>query len=218
MRRGAAWLFNVGALVYSGMNAQAVWGRSCARLAAHLPDGERLRIVDLGCGPAFAAIALARARPAAAIIGCDLAPLMLREARRRLARAGLSGRVQLLEADAARLPLAGGTVDAVTGHSFLYLVDRPAEVLAEIHRILRPGGRLVLMEPNDRGAPLREVLRHSRDPRFLVSVSLWRPYSRRHGRFSATSLRSTLEAAGFRRFGSEEVLGGLGLVGWAHRV
>ena len=215
MKLGSAWLFEVGALVYSAMNAQSAWGRSCDRLAKHFPDGPEPRVLDLGCGPAFAAIAMARARPDARMIGLDLAPRILREAGRRLVAAGLERRVPLVLGDAACLPFPDRSFDAVTGHSFLYLVDRPKAVLAEMGRVLRPGGRLILMEPNDRPVPLRDILRHSRPPGFLFSVTLWRPYSRRHGRFSAATLRTTLEAAGFSGFGSEEVLAGLGLVGWA---
>jgi ubiquinone/menaquinone biosynthesis C-methylase UbiE len=217
VKLGSAWLFDVGADVYSAMNAQAAWGRSCASLAAHFPAGPAPRVLDLGCGPAFAAIALARARPDARIVGLDLAPRMLAQARRRLARTRLAARVPLVRADAARLPFPDASFDAATGHSFLYLVDRPDAVLREARRVLRPGGRLILMEPNDRPAPPRAILRHSRHPGFLFSVALWRPYSRRHGRFTAASLRTTLEDAGFADFGSEEVLAGLGLIGWAAR-
>ena len=89
-----------------------------------------------------------------------------------------------LQADAARLPLAEGSVDACTGHSFLYLVADRSAVLAEARRVLRPGGQLVLMEPSARGASPAGVLRVSHDVRHLVSVSLWRPFSLLHGRFT----------------------------------
>jgi ubiquinone/menaquinone biosynthesis C-methylase UbiE len=212
----SAWLFNAGARFYSAINAQAAWQGSCDRLADHFPPGANPRVLDLGCGPAFSTIALARARPDAHLAGLDLAPRMLHEARRRLTAAGLR-RVRLLLADAARLPFRDESLDVVAGHSFLYLVDRPNAVLAEARRTLRPGGRLVLMEPNDRAVSLREMLLYSRDPRFLCSMSIWRPYSRRHGRFTAAALSATLAAAGFDDFGSEEVLAGLGLLGWATR-
>jgi ubiquinone/menaquinone biosynthesis C-methylase UbiE len=214
---GSAWLFNVGAEIYAGMNAQVAWARSCGRLAAHFPPGPAPLVLDLGCGPGFATLAMARARPEARLIGLDLAPRMLREAVRYLGRRLARPRLSLLRADAARLPFRVGSLDAVTGHSFLYLVDHPADVLAEARRVLRPGGRLILMEPNDRHVPPRQILRHSRDPRFIFSVALWRPYSRRHGRFTAETLATTLAAAGFDNFGSEEVLAGLGLIGWANR-
>jgi hypothetical protein len=56
------------------------------------------------------------------------------------------------------------------------------------------------------------VLALGRDPRHLVSVGLWRPFSRLHGRFSAGSLRAVLESAGFVDCRIEETLGGLGLL------
>jgi hypothetical protein len=70
------------------------------------------------------------------------------------------------------------------------------------------------MEPNARAATLRAALAISRDPRHLVSVSLWRPFSRLHGRFSQASLVATLEQAGLVECGAEETLGGLGVLGW----
>ena len=66
------------------------------------------------------------------------------------------------------------------------------------------------MEPNAAAATPRGVLALSRDVRHLVSVSLWRPFSRLHGRFSAATLTATLEAAGFRVLGVEPTLGRLG--------
>jgi ubiquinone/menaquinone biosynthesis C-methylase UbiE len=140
---------------------------------------------------------------------------MLREAQRRLLGAAPPARIRLVRADAARLPFRPASLDAVTGHSFLYLVDRPDVVLAETRRVLRPGGYLILMEPNDKLVPPGAVLRCSRDPRFLLSMLLWRPFSRLHGRFSASGLGALLTASGFVDFDSEEVLAGFGLLAWA---
>ena len=174
------------------------------------------RVADLGCGPGVSTFELARRLPEARLIGLDIAPRMLHEAQRQRRTAGLSRAcISWLQADAARLPLVGASVDACTGHSFLYLVANRAAVLSEMRRVLRPGGRVVLMEPNERPASLTQTLGISRDPRHLVSVSLWRPFSRLHGRFSAASLPAVLEAAGFINAGAEETLGGLGILAWA---
>ncbi len=218
MRPPTTWLFNLGAEVYGWFTAQPAWRASCARLAERVASGEPRRIVDLGCGPGVSTFALARHRPGALVVGFDVAPRMLREACRRQRRVGLGhARIAWVLADSARLPLRDGSVDALTGHSFLYLVHDRDRTLAESRRALRPGGQLVLMEPHSRPATLQATLRVSRDVRHLVSVSLWRPFSRFHGRFSSASLASTLEGAGFRRPEMDEVLGGLGLLASAER-
>jgi ubiquinone/menaquinone biosynthesis C-methylase UbiE len=216
--RETSWLFDLGAEIYGWFTNQRVWRASCAGLTAHLPDGERLLIADIGCGPGVSAIELARARPGATVVGLDVAPRMLGEARRRLRSSDLPpGRVRLVRGDAARLPFRSEAVDALTGHSLLYQLPDRGAALAEALRVLRPGGRLVVMEPNERSARLGSVLRLSRDPRHLISVMLWRPFSRLHGRFTAASLAATLEAAGFVECRAEETLGGLGLVASAEK-
>jgi SAM-dependent methyltransferase len=212
----SSWLFNLGADVYAWFTAQAAWRASCARLTSRLADLGQASIADLGCGPGVSTFELARQLPAARLIGLDIAPRMLNEARRRRRTADVSNaRIRWLQADAARLPFKTASLDACTGHSFLYLVADRAAVLSEVRRVLRPGGRLVLMEPNEQSATVAQTLSISHDPRHLVSVSLWRPFSRLHGRFSLFTLQATLERAGFVECGAERTLGGLGLLAWA---
>lgn len=139
---------------------------------------------------------------------------MLREAQRRQPHR-YTERIRWLRADAACLPFASGTVDACTGHSFLYLVANRSAVLSEARRVLKPGGRLVLMEPSAEAVTPAQTLSVSRDIRHLISISLWRPFSRLHGRFTPASLVSTLEGAGFVDCGADATLGGLGVLGWA---
>ena len=218
MRPRTDWLFNLGAEVYGWFTAQPAWRASCARLASRVGPMSPGRVVDLGCGPGVSTFALARRLPGSLVVGMDIAPRMLREARRRQGSLGLRrARIAWVLADSARVPVRDGSVDALTGHSFLYLVHDRDRTLAEARRALRPGGRLVLMEPSARPATVRGTLRVSRDLRHLVSVSLWRPFSRFHGRFSGPSLTATLVGAGFARPELDEVLGGLGLLASAER-
>lgn len=217
--RDSVWVFDLGANLYAWFTAQSLWHQSCAALVGYLPPGDNLRVVDLGCGPGVSTFEMARLRPSHLYAGLDRAGRMLQQARRRQRRARLApaARIAWLQADAISLPFQSASLDALTGHSFLYLLPRRAQALAEMRRVLRPGGRLVLMEPNKRGASVRDVLALSRDPRHLVSVSLWRPFSRLHGQFTAASLASALAAAGFREVSVQEVLGGLGLLARADR-
>lgn len=166
-------------------------------------------VVDLGCGPGVSTFELARLLPGARLLGMDVASRMLAQARRRQPR---GQRITWVRADAVRLPFASNSVDACTGHSFLYLLTDRSRVLAEVLRVLKPGGRLVLMEPHARGVSAGQATKVSRDARHLVSVSLWRPFSRFHGRFSPESLTGTLELAGFVDCRAEETFGGLGVL------
>jgi ubiquinone/menaquinone biosynthesis C-methylase UbiE len=223
MRGDLNWLFDLGADVYGWFTAQAIWRASCRALAAELPPGgeARIRVADLGCGPGVSTFAIARARPGSLVVGLDLAPRMLGEARGRAAALGRAqarrGRLAWVRGDVVRLPFATGSLDAVTGHSFLYLLPDRAAALAEMRRVLRGGGRLVLMEPSSRPATVRGVLRLGRDPRHLVAVALWRPFSRVHGRFSPETLAEALSRAGFVDCRVSETLGGIGLLARADK-
>lgn len=98
--------------------------------------------LDLGCGPGADLPALA-AR-AGAVIGVDLDPTMVEEARRRTAHLP----VTVLRADARALPLEDRSVDRVRVDRVLHQVADPAAVLAELRRVLRPTGRAALAQPD----------------------------------------------------------------------
>ena len=216
-RRDTAWIFNLGADVYGWFTAQPTWRASCARMAALLPTEPGIHVADLGCGPGVSAFEIARLRPDARVVGLDRARRMLTEARRRSAPGRVpappAGRpIGWVLGDAARLPFPDASLDALTGHSFLYLLPDRDAALAEMRRVLRPGGVAILMEPHARPATLGQLLRAGRDPRHLLAVSLWRPFSRVHGRYTRRSLTATLIAAGFVNCRVEETIGGLGLL------
>ncbi len=211
MRLPTVAIFDLGAELYDWFTSQPLWWGSCARLATDLP--RQARVLDLGCGPGVSSLVLARQQPEARIIGVDLAWRMARRARQHVLRAGLDGRVTVVRASAACLPCRDASVDAVVGHSFLYLVPERQQVLAECWRVLRPGGRVAFMEPSAAPARPAAILAQSHDPRFLVSVSLWRPFSALHGRFTPGALTRLLRAAGFEDVSTEPVLGGLGIIG-----
>src|SRR5690348_6940821 len=115
----SVWLFNVGADIYAWFTAQRAWRDSCARLARELAGSEPPLVLDLGCGPGVSTFELASLLPGARLVGLDIAPRMLRQARRRTPN-GLS--VAWLRADASNLPFLTASVASCTGHSFLYLV------------------------------------------------------------------------------------------------
>lgn len=213
------WIFELGAPIYAWFNSQGVWLESCARLAAYFPPKQnprRVRVLDLGCGPGNTAIEMARARPDVFIVGLDLAPKMLELAQRETQRANFSQNISYVLADATALPFAENTFDVTTGHSFLYLVGNRAGVLEEAYRVLRIGGRWVSMEPRD-GKTANWLAKHWKNVRFMVSVLLWRPYSKMHGRLDEHKFPETLARAGFKNNGTELAIEGLGIIGFGEK-
>jgi SAM-dependent methyltransferase len=99
-------------------------------------------LLDVGCGDLQLSAELAKA-PQGTVIAID--PVS------RLARLGYvrarHSRLRLVQGDGTRLPLAGGSVDRVLASSVLQMIPKPESLLRECHRVLRPGGRLVLTVP-----------------------------------------------------------------------
>ena len=102
---------------------------------------------DLGCGTGAAAEALAPF--VRRLIAVDRSPAMLAVARRRLARAG---NVELREGDLEALPLDDGVLDVALLGLVLHHTPEPWTVIAEAARVVRPGGRIVIVDmlPHDR--------------------------------------------------------------------
>jgi len=112
------------------------------RLRASSPGA----VLDLGCGTGQFLGLLAARFPDAAVLGIDLSEGMLAKAGDRVRLAGPAplARVGLVRSDAQLLPLTTGSVDVITcSESFHWYPDQQA-TLAELERVLRPGGRLLL--------------------------------------------------------------------------
>ena len=106
------------------------------------------RILDVGCGAGTAELILASLQPGGVrFVGIDLLQARLRDARRAMREQDLAA--ELAAADAARLPFAAGSFDAAFAIAVLQHVPRPRAVVDALRRVLRPGGRLVLAEPDN---------------------------------------------------------------------
>lgn len=116
--------------------------------AALAGDEPVRRILDLGTGTGLLAIDSVRRWPDARVTGLDVSTGMLSvaadEARRKLDDEQ-RGRLRFVAADAERLPFADVGFDLVVSSFVLQLVRRRAPVFREVHRVLRPGGRLVFV-------------------------------------------------------------------------
>ncbi len=134
-------------------------------------------VADLGCGTGAMAANLARC--VHRVIAIDSSQAMLDAARQRLG--GLSN-VELQQADLEALPIDDASCDAALAVLVLTYIDEPAAAIAEMGRILKPGGQALLID----------LLRHDRDDfrREMGQLSMG---------FEPTQLQHDLEAAGLTR-------------------
>jgi SAM-dependent methyltransferase len=112
--------------------------------AARLEPGEV--VVDLGCGGGIDTLLAARGvAPAGKAIGVDMLPEMLEVAARHAAQAGISN-VEWRQGYLEDIPLPDASVDVVISNGVVNLSPRKSRVFAEMHRILRPGGRFTVAD------------------------------------------------------------------------
>jgi len=138
------------------LNRDRSWRRFAVAQMALAPGD---RVLDVACGTAMLSRELALAvGPGGQVVGVDFCAPMLAVGRRNLARWGLEDVVSLVEGDAQRLPFADGAfAGAVSGFALRNVPDIK-RVLAEMGRVVRPGGRVVTLEFAKPRAPVFKEL------------------------------------------------------------
>ncbi len=131
----------------------ALWDRILVQELG--PNTRLLRILDVGCTTGRLLERLAEAG-ATELFRVDLAPRILEVAREKLTKTGSLFELQTADAEDS-LPWGCGSFDAVTLTGVLHHFFRPRDALAEILRVLRPGGRLLIIDPCF-FPPVRQIL------------------------------------------------------------
>ena len=143
---------------YDAMDHSTVNARFCEDFLLLAPDVTR--VLDVGTGTALIPIELCRRSPAAHVVAIDLSAEMLALGATRVKDAGFADRVTLDRLDAKHTGLASGSFTAVVSNSIVHHIPEPGPVLAEMVRVLSPGGWLFvrdLLRP-DSLADLRRIV------------------------------------------------------------
>jgi len=112
------------------------------RLIKQLSIDPKDVVVDFGCGPGFFLIPIAKL--AGKATGIDVSPSMLERASRKAKKKHVA--VELLKSDGTEMKLADESVDMILLNHVFHEVENKPKVLAEFRRILKPSGRLAIVE------------------------------------------------------------------------
>ena len=171
--------------VFSVVGGTAVHEAIVGRLKAEAPFGD---VLECGCGTGMYSAVLAPL--AHRVTAADCAGPMLSAAAATLQGVGT---VALEQASCEALPHRDEVFDAVVMINLIHLLARPAQALAEAHRVLKPGGRLILASYTACGMRRIEILQLGL--RYLRAFGL--PPRQMRRSFSPDDLRSLAETPGF---------------------
>ena len=119
----------------------ATFGRQAEQLTAALPDGAR--VLEVAPGPGYLAVAMARGGRLD-VTGLDISQTFVEIAREKARKAGVA--VDFRRGDVADMPFASASFDLVVCQAAFKNFTLPRSALAEIHRVLRPGGVAVIQD------------------------------------------------------------------------
>jgi SAM-dependent methyltransferase len=155
------------------------------------PDDD---LLDIGCGSA--GLLAEQASHVRSVAGLDASEIQVRMARDRLAERIAVGTAEIVLGDAMALPWEDGRFSVVSSLNCLKFVPNPPQALRETHRVLRPGGRVVLT--------CDEMAKHFASSGEIDALGQWQ--------WSTDAMRRLLEEAGFSDVSVERMPTRLGLL------
>ena len=171
----------MGKMMIIGMNSghgkMAAWGLK------QLPEMNPSSIVDLGCGGGKNAEGLLRRYPNSKVTGVDYSPLSVEQTGKLNKDEILKGRFSVIQGDVSSLPLTNETYDFATAFETIYFWPGPLESFKEVSRILKPGGKFLIVNECD-GT-------NKKDEKWVNMIEGMTIYSKEN-------MRSYLHEAGFK--------------------
>ncbi len=132
------------------------WQGVDSMLASGLPAGD---LLELGPGPGYVGLELAKQLHPRTLTGCDISPAMLQIAQKNAATYGIPA--QYVLGSVLALPFENESFDGVFSNGSLHEWEHPVKAFDEIYRVLRPGGRYCITDLRRDAGPLRTALVYS---------------------------------------------------------
>ena len=121
-----------------------IWRKKALK---EIVDGTQQQILDVACGTGDSTIAIAKAmEPGGRVTGIDISAGMMEPLMRKAAHEGVHDRIKLLQADALQMPFEADTFHRVTCAFGIRNFEDRKKGLAEFLRVLKPGGKAVILE------------------------------------------------------------------------
>ncbi len=175
------------------------------RIAQEIVSGINKGIIlDLGTGPGYLPIEMAKLAPSIQIIGIDLSRKLIRMALKNASEAGLSERLTFLRGNSAGLRFENACFDMVTSTGMLHSLKDPVKVLREIYRVLKEGKEAWIYDPSEVESQIdiqkwKTSLTY-RDKFFLRVFKLFKLQSASIKTYNREQAVSMVEATDFKKY------------------